>query len=68
MRLGKSTAGVAVYEGDALLNAPDGSLPTFAPGHHKLTIHVSPSPAPRPPFRAFAVFDDRSVAESPVAR
>lgn len=68
VRLGKSTAGVAVYEGDALRNAPDGSLPMFAPGHHSLTIHVSPSSMPRGPFRAYAVFDDHSVAESPVAR
>lgn len=65
---GKYTAGVGVYEGDKLLNAKDGSIAALAEGRHKLTFYVSSKDAPKTgPFKAIAVFADKSIASSTVA-
>ena len=63
LKPGKATAGVAIYEGDKLLNAKDGSLPALSAGKHKLAIHISSKDA-KGSFKVIAVFDDYSVATS----
>lgn len=68
VKLGRESFGIGVYEGDVLLNAKDGSLPMLTAGRHELTLHVSTGEPPKGRFRAYAVFDDRSVAASPIAR
>lgn len=64
---GLMTAGIGVFENDRPLNAKDGSLEPLGEGRHRLTLHVSIANAPRGPFKAFAVFDDRSLVASGVA-
>jgi len=65
---GKFTAGVAVYEGDKLLNGKDGGLPMLADGKHKLTLYISSKDAPKGSYKALATFDNKSItASSPVA-
>jgi len=40
---GMVTRGLAVFEGDKLLNAPDGSLNAIAAGPHTFTLYSAPS-------------------------
>lgn len=66
LNLGKNTAGMAVYEGDKLLNAKDGSV-ALAEGRHKVTLHVSSKSAPKDAhYMAIAILADRSVVKSAV--
>jgi hypothetical protein len=68
MKPGKETSGIVVYENDKVLNAKDGSLGQLGAGPHKLVLYVSSKGAPlKGSFRAYAIFDDKSVVESPVA-
>lgn len=73
MSPGKATSGIGVYENNKLANASDGSLTRLADGRHNLTLYVSSSSEPgslgklKGSFRAYAVYDDQSVVESPVA-
>lgn len=65
---GKFTAGLAVYEGDKLLNAKDGGLPMLSDGKHKLTLYISSKDAPKGSYKALATFDNKSMtASSPAA-
>lgn len=64
---GLMTAGIGVFENDRLLNAKDGSLEPLGEGRHRLTLHVSLPNTPKGTFKAFAVFDDRSLVASGVA-
>jgi len=61
---GKMTAGVAVYEGGKLLNATNGGLNALSDGKHKLVLHISSKDAPKGAFKAFAIFDNKTVAAS----
>jgi hypothetical protein len=43
-KAGGRTFGLAVAEGDKIVNRADGSLPPLGPGAHHLVLYVSPSP------------------------
>lgn len=64
---GMLTGGVAIYENDKLMNAKDGSLAPLPAGPHKLVVHISSKDAPKGPYKAYAVFDDRTLVASPIA-
>lgn len=64
---GLGTAGIGVYENDKLANAADGSLTQLSAGTHELTLYVSSREAPKKgSYKAFVVFDDRSMVASAV--
>jgi hypothetical protein len=65
---GKYTAGIAVFEGEKLLNAKDGSLPALPEGKHKLALHVSSKNAPTGALRIFASLADKSVVKSAIVK
>ncbi len=65
---GKYTAGLAVFEGDKLLNAKDGSLVALGEGKHKLSLHVSSKNAPTGAVRIFASLADKSVVKSGIVK
>jgi len=70
MQPGKATSGIGVFENNKLVNASDGSLTPLADGRHNLVLYVSPSSElakPKGSFRAYAIYDDKSVVESPTA-
>ncbi|MFO0740467.1 MAG: hypothetical protein U0270_31510 [Labilithrix sp.] len=62
LKQGKTTAGVAIYENDKVVNKKDGSLAPLAAGKHKLVIHVSLKDAPKGAYKVVAVFDDYTTA------
>ena len=64
---GKASGGVAVYESNKLLNAKDGSLSPLSDGKHKLVLHISSKDAPKGVYKAFAVFDNKTLVWSPTA-
>jgi hypothetical protein len=64
---GKFTAGLAVYEGDKLLNGKDGAIAALSEGKHKLVFHVSSKDAsPSGSYKIIAFLPDRSTVSSPV--
>lgn len=67
---GKSTVGIAVFEGDKLLSKPDGSLPALSAGPHALVIYTS-APAGLKfgtYFRLYAELPDKSFAVGPIIK
>lgn len=62
---GRATSGIGVFEHDKPLNTKDGSLVRLADGRHNLTLYVSSKD--KGSFRAYAIYDDQSVVESPIA-
>lgn len=62
---GRNTAGLAVYEGDKLLNRPDGGV-TLGDGRHKLVLNISAKEYPTGPVRVFALLPDGTLAKGPV--
>lgn len=67
LNLGKDTAGIAVYEGDELLNAKDGSL-NLPDGRHKITVYVSIKKLPKnASYVAIALLPDNTIVKSNVA-
>lgn len=44
-KAGKVTSGLAVFEGDKMLNTEDGSLPLLSAGPHTLSLYVAPNPS-----------------------
>lgn len=63
---GKNTAGVAVYEGDKLLNAKDGTVTALPAGTHKLTLHISSKAIPKSAFTVYVLLPDGNVVKGPV--
>lgn len=64
---GKFTAGLAVYEGDKLLNGKDGALPAVAEGKHKLSLYVSSKDAPQTGnYKVIALLPEKVTVSSPV--
>ncbi len=64
---GKNTAGLAVYEGDKLLNGKDGGLAAPLPaGTHKLTLHVSSKTFPKSALVVYALLPDGNLVKSAV--
>jgi hypothetical protein len=64
---GKNTAGLAVYEGDKLLNGKDGGLAApLAAGTHKLSLHVSSKNLPKSAFTVYALLPDGNLVKGPV--
>lgn len=47
-RPGGTTSGIAVFEGDKMVNAKDGSLPVLGAGPHRLTLYVAESATLKP--------------------
>lgn len=67
LNTGKHTAGLAVYEGDKLLNGKDGALGELKEGKHKLALHVSSKDAPTTgSYKVMALLPDKSLVASPV--
>jgi hypothetical protein len=67
LNTGKHTAGLAVYEGDKLLNGKDGALTALAEGKHKLAFHVSSKDAPTSgSYKVMALLPDKSLVSSSV--
>lgn len=67
MNQGKYTAGLAVYEGDKLLNGKDGALAALAEGKHKLSFYVSSKDAPTSgSYKVIALLPDKSTVAGPV--
>jgi hypothetical protein len=64
LKQGKATAGVAVYEGDKVVNKKDGSVAPLSAGTHKLVIYVSAKDLPKGNYKVVAVFDDYSTAST----
>jgi hypothetical protein len=65
---GKESAGLVAFEGDKLLNAPDGSLRALSPGPHKLTIYMNDHAAIKDGIRLFVQRADGSLAKSTILR
>lgn len=65
---GRFTGGVAVFEGDKLLNGKDGGLTPLAEGKHKLALHVSSKDAPQGgSYKVVALLaDSKTTVSSPV--
>lgn len=63
-KAGKVTSGLAVFEGDRMLNADDGSMPALSAGPHTLSLYVAPNPglgaASR--LRIYVMRPDKSLA------
>ncbi len=67
LNTGKHTAGLAVYEGDKLVNGKDGGLGELKEGKHKLALHVSSKDAPTTgSYKVMALLPDKSLVASPV--
>jgi hypothetical protein len=62
---GKHTAGLAVFEGDKLLNGKDGGV-ALTEGKHKLALHISAKDLPKTAFRAFVLLGDGSLVKSAI--
>ena len=67
LNAGGYTAGIGIYEGDKLLNGPDGAIAPLADGKHKLTFYVSAKTAPKDAVRVYAMLTDKTVVTGPVA-
>jgi len=65
---GKNTYGLAVYEGDKLMNGKDGSLTPLAEGKHKLALHLSPKEFPKSAVVAFVLLPDGGLVKSAVVK
>lgn len=66
LNAGRHTAGLGVYEGDKLLNGPDGGIAALADGNHKLTFYISSKTIPAGALRVYAMLTDRTVVTGPV--
>ncbi len=67
MNQGKFTAGLAVYEGDKLLNGKDGAIAPVAEGKHKLSFYVSSKDAPQSGnYKVVAFLPEKVTVASPV--
>jgi hypothetical protein len=68
MRSGARTVGVGVFEGDKLLNNPDGSLPPIAGGAHTLTLVLANSASLKvgKPIAVFIQTTDHQVVKGPI--
>ena len=65
LNAGKNTAGLAVYEGDKLMNRPDGGV-TLSEGKHKLALTISAKEFPTGPVRVFALLPDGTLVKGPI--
>lgn len=65
LNAGKHTAGLAVFEGDKLVNRPNGGI-TLADGRHKLVLHISSKDYPKSPVKVFALLPDGTVVRGPL--
>ena len=64
---GKSTAGLAIYEGDKLLNGKDGGLATpLAEGPHKLSLYISSKNYPKSAVKVFVLLPDGTLVKGPM--
>lgn len=64
---GKTTAGLAIYDGDKLLNGKDGGLEAPLPeGRHKLTLRISSKSYPKSPVRVFVLLPDGTLVKGPM--
>lgn len=63
-KAGKVTSGLAVFEGDRMLNAADGSLPSLSAGPHTLSLYVAPNAAlgASTRLRIYVLRPDKSLA------
>lgn len=66
MNTGGTSAGVAVYENDKLLNTPEGGLPPLGEGKHTLKLAISSKNASKGAVRINAMLLDRTVVMGPV--
>ncbi|MBK6691117.1 MAG: hypothetical protein IPG50_02755 [Myxococcales bacterium] len=66
VRAGMLTAGVGVWEGDKLVNRPDGSIEPLGAGTHRLTLYVASTGILQPGVyvRLYALRPDKSVVRS----
>ncbi len=65
---GKETSGLGVFEGNQLLNSPDGSLSWIGGGPHTITLYVNGTPSGAPDLRVYALGADKLLAVSSVVR
>ena len=66
---GKATAGLAVFEGERLLNKPDGSLPPLAGGPHTVTLYVNAASVTGDTgLRVYALGPDKRLTAGSVIR
>lgn len=65
---GTESAGLFVFEGDKLLNTPDGALRPLGAGRHRLTLYMNDHPAIQGGIRLFVLHADGSVAKSAILR
>ena len=63
-KLGGATGGIGVFEGDKLLNNPDGALSEMSAGRRRLTLYVAPAPSVQSGtrLRVYVLRPDRTVA------
>jgi hypothetical protein len=66
-RHGKTTEGVAVFEGDKLLNDASGSLKgKIGAGEHTLTLAIANNPKMKLPIRLWVQMPDHTMVAGPV--
>jgi hypothetical protein len=66
-KAGKLTEGLAVFKGDVLLNAANGSLAGKIPaGEHALTVHIATSAAIKVPLRIWLQMPDHTMVAGPI--
>ena len=67
LNTGKTTAGLAIYEGDKLLNGKDGGLAApLADGPHKLSLYISSKNYPKSPVKVFVLLPDGTLVKGPM--
>ena len=62
---GSATGGIAVYEGDKLLNDKSGSLVPLTDTKHVLTLLLSSKNASKGAYKVYAMLTDRTVVPGP---